>query len=323
MSVEYVVNRLVQTLLVMLLVSVMTFLFLSVLPGDPVTLLIGPENAATMTLEDIERAREDLGLNKPVPVRYVEWLGGILTGDWGTSVRTRAAVLDSIKNRAPVTLQLAALAWVISLVVALPVGILAALARNSWFDRFATLSSTAGVAMPNFWLAILMILLFSVKLGWLPSSGYVDPLTNPLEGLRRLLMPSLVLGLAQSATIMRQTRSSMLEVMNQDYIRTARAKGLSPYAVTISHGLRNAMLPVITVLGLRLGNLLGGSVIIESVFALPGMGRLAVNAIFTQDFPVVMGFVLLIAVVVSLASLITDLVYGLADPRIKLGRTAA
>ncbi len=320
MNARYVASRLWQTVIVMFLVSVLTFVFLTVLPGDPVTLLLGPENAATMTPEDIERARERLGLNEPLPVRYADWLGGVLTGDWGTSVRTRAPVLQSIENRAPVTLQLAAFAWVVSLVVAIPIGILAALARNSWFDRVATLLATTGVAMPNFWLAILMILLFSVRLGWLPSSGYVSPFEDPVAGFRHLLMPSIVLGLAQAATVMRQTRSSMLEVMQQDYIRTARAKGLSAYTVTIRHGLRNALLPVITVLGLRLGNLLGGSVIVESVFALPGMGRLAVNAIFTQDFPVVMGFVLLIALVVSVASLVTDLVYGFADPRIQLGR---
>lgn len=322
MNARYVLGRLWQTAIVMFLVSVLTFFFLTVLPGDPVTLLIGPENAATMTAEDIERAREELGLNDPIPVRYVEWLGGVLTGDWGTSVRTRAPVLESIENRAPVTLQLAAFAWVVSLIVAIPVGILAALARNSWFDRVSTLVATAGVAMPNFWLAILVILLFSVRLGWLPSSGYVSPLEDPVDGFKHLLMPAVVLGLAQAATVMRQTRSSMLEVMRQDYIRTARAKGLSAYTVTIRHGLRNAMLPVITVLGLRLGNLLGGSVIIETVFALPGMGRLAVNAIFTQDFPVMMGFVLLIALIVSLASLVTDLIYGFADPRIQLGRGA-
>jgi peptide/nickel transport system permease protein len=323
MSLQYVISRLWQTVIVMFLVTVLTFFFLTVLPGDPVTLLIGPENAATMTPEDIERAREDLGLNDPIPVRYVEWLGGIITGDWGTSVRTRAPVLESIQNRAPVTLQLAAFAWVVSLLVAIPVGVGAALMRNSWFDRGATLLATGGVAMPNFWLAILMILLFAVRLDWLPASGYVSPLDDPGESFKHFLMPAVVLGLAQAATVMRQTRSSMLEVMGQDYIRTARAKGLSSYTVAVRHGLRNAMLPVITVLGLRLGNLLGGSVIIESVFAIPGMGRLAVNAIFTQDFPVVMGFVLLIALVVSMASLVTDLVYGLADPRIQLSRSAA
>lgn len=323
MNLEYILNRLLQTLLIMFLVSVLTFMFVSVLPGDPVVLLLGPESSASMTPEAIERAREDLGLNSPVPVRYVKWLGGVLTGDMGTSIRTRQPVLTAIRERAPVTLQLAAMAWVISTVIAIPAGVVAALRRNSWFDRGATMMATAGVAIPNFWLGILVLLLFSVKLGWFPASGYVDPFKDPIQGLRTLILPSMVLGLAQSATIMRQTRSSMLEVMGHDYIRTARSKGLTPYAVTVRHGLRNALLPIITVLGLRLGNLIGGSVIIETVFALPGMGRLAIGGIFAQDFPVVMGVVLVIGLTVPMATLVTDIAYGIADPRIKVSRSAS
>lgn len=323
MNLEYILNRLLQTLLIMFLVSVLTFLFVSVLPGDPVVLLLGPESAASMTPEAIERAREDLGLNNPIPVRYAKWLGGVLTGDLGTSIRTRQPVLTAIRERAPVTLQLAAMAWMISTLIAIPAGVVAALRRNSWFDRAATMMATAGVAIPNFWLGILVLLLFSVKLGWFPASGYVDPFKNPIQGLRTLVLPSMVLGLAQSATIMRQTRSSMLEVMGHDYIRTARSKGLTPYAVTVRHGLRNALIPVITVLGLRLGNLIGGSVIIETVFALPGMGRLAIGGIFAQDFPVVMGVVLVIGLTVPMATLVTDIAYGIADPRIKVSRSAS
>ncbi|TAJ16496.1 MAG: ABC transporter permease [Dehalococcoidia bacterium] len=323
MNTEYVINRLLQTVLIMFLVSVITFTFVSVLPGDPVVLLIGPENAATMTPQAIAQAREELGLNKPLPIRYGEWLGGVLTGDWGTSVRTRQSVLTSIRERAPVTIQLSVMAWVISTLIAIPAGVVAALRRNSWFDRSATLMSTVGVAVPNFWLGILVLLLFAVKLGWFPASGYVDPFEHPVQGLRTLFLPSMVLGLAQSATLMRQTRSSMLEVMSHDYIRTARAKGLTPYQVTVRHGLRNALLPIITILGLRLGNLIGGSVVIETVFALPGMGRLAVGGIFAQDFPVVMGVVLVIGLAVPMATFLTDIAYGIADPRIKVGRSAS
>lgn len=319
MKLDYLINRLAQTLLTMFLVSLITFSFLAVLPGDPVTLMIGPDNAATMSAEEIELAKARLGLDKPIPVQYLTWIGGILTGDWGESIRTRRPVLESIKSRAPVTLQLAALSFAIAMMIAIPSGVVAALNRNSWFDRLSTIWAVGGVAMPNFWLAVLLILLFAVRLDWLPASGYVDPLDSPWEAAKRLILPAFVLGSAQSATIMRQTRSSMLEVLNQDYIRTARAKGLSPGAVILGHALRNALLPVLTIIGLRLGNLLGGSIIIETVFALPGMGRLAVTAIFFKDFPVVMGFVLLIGLTVPLANLLTDIAYGLVDPRIQLG----
>jgi peptide/nickel transport system permease protein len=207
---------------------------------------------------------------------------------------------------------------IISLAISIPIGIIASLRRNSWIDRLATTGAVAGVALPNFWFAILLILLFSVRFDVLPASGYVDPLDDPVDAAMHLVMPALVLGMAQSATIMRQMRSSMLEVMNQDYVRTARAKGLRPSRVVLTHALKNALIPVITLLGLRLANILGGTIIIEQVFALPGMGRLAVQAIFAQDFPVVMGFVLLIALLVQLANLATDLTYGLIDPRIRI-----
>lgn len=322
MSTRYLLSRLGQTVLVIVIVSMMTFFFLSVLPGDPVTAQIGAE-AGGFSQEALERARHELGLDKPLPLQYVDWAGRLLRGDWGTSIRTKESVLDALRARAPVTLQLTVLAMVISIAIAIPVGVAAALRRNSWLDRLATTGAVAGVALPNFWFAILLILLLSVRFEALPASGYVDPLDSPLMALKHLLMPAFVLGMAQSATIMRQTRSSMLEVMSQDYIRTARAKGLTGYRVVLAHALRNALIPVVTLLGLRLANILGGTIIIEQVFALPGMGRLAVQAIFAQDLPVVMGFVLVIALIVQLANLATDLSYGLIDPRIQLGRTRA
>jgi peptide/nickel transport system permease protein len=314
---RYLVTRMAQTILVMIIVSMMTFFFLSVLPGDPVTAQIGAD-AGGFSDELLEQARRDLGLDKPLPVQYVNWLGDILTGDWGNSIRTKEAVLTALGDRAPVTLQLTISAMLISLLISLPVGIAASLRRNSWLDRLATTGAVAGVALPNFWFAILLILLFSVRFDVLPASGYVDPMDDPIDAAKHLVMPAFVLGMAQSATIMRQMRSSMLEVLNQDYVRTARAKGLRPSRVVLSHALRNALIPVITLLGLRLANILGGTIIIEQVFALPGMGRLAVQAIFAQDFPVVMGFVLLIALLVQLANLLTDLTYGLIDPRIRI-----
>lgn len=322
MSTRYLLSRLGQTVLVVVIVSMMTFFFLSVLPGDPITAQIGAE-AGGFTEERLQLARHELGLDKPLPMQYVDWAGRMVRGNWGTSIRTKESVRDALWARAPVTLQLTVLAMLISIVIAIPVGVAAALKRNSWIDRLATTGAVAGVAMPNFWFAILLILLFSVRFTVLPASGYVDPLDNPLEGLKHLLMPALVLGMAQSATIMRQMRSSMLEIMGQDYVRTARAKGLTGYRVVVGHALRNALIPVVTLLGLRLANILGGTIIIEQVFALPGMGRLAVQAIFAQDLPVVMGFVLVVALIVQIANLATDLSYGLIDPRIQLGRSRA
>ncbi len=323
MKTEYLVGRILQTGLVVLLVSMATFFFLSVLPGDPVTVLISPENAATMTIDDIDRARERLGLNRPIAVQYLDWLGGTVTGDWGVSTRTGEPVRDALMKRAPVTLTLALFASALSLLIAIPAGIVAGIKRNSWFDRLATLWALAGVAMPNIWLGLLLILFFAVRLDLLPPSGYVSLATDPVEGIKRMILPAIVLGTAESATIMRQTRSSMLEVLSQDYVRTARAKGLRNRTVIIRHALRNALIPVTTILGLRLGNILGGAVIVETIFALPGMGRLAVQGIFAQDFPVTMAFVLLVAFVVAIANLITDITYALIDPRIQLGRRAA
>lgn len=323
MKTEYLVGRILQTGLVVLLVSMATFFFLSVLPGDPVTVLISPENAATMTIDDIERARERLGLNRPIAVQYLDWLGGTVTGDWGVSTRTGEPVRDALMKRAPVTLTLALFASALSLLIAIPAGIVAGIKRNSWFDRLATLWALAGVAMPNIWLGLLLILFFAVRLDLLPPSGYVSLATDPVEGIKRMILPAIVLGTAESATIMRQTRSSMLEVLSQDYVRTARAKGLRNRTVIIRHALRNALIPVTTILGLRIGNILGGAVIVETIFALPGMGRLAVQGIFAQDFPVTMAFVLLVAFVVAIANLITDITYALIDPRIQLGRRAA
>jgi oligopeptide transport system permease protein len=272
--------------------------------------------------------------------QYTRYLLGLVQGDLGQSYYVQDREVSTlIKDGFEVSLQLGIAAFLFAVVFGLALGVLSALNHNGPLDYLGVFFSMVGASMPNFILGTFLIVIFAVQLGWFDVLGWGGPkdweFWNPAStdfwkvfnpgnwDFRKVVLPVLALGVLPAAYFARITRASMLEVLNQDYIRTARAKGLSPYAVTIRHGLRNAMLPVITVLGLRLGNLLGGSVIIESVFALPGMGRLAVNAIFTQDFPVVMGFVLLIAVVVSLASLITDLVYGLADPRIKLGRTAA
>lgn len=318
MRVEYLMSRFLQAVLVIVLASMVTFVFLAVLPGDPISQFISSDNV--MTDAQLELARERLGLNRPLPIQYLSWAGNLLTGDWGTSIRTGQPVLVALGARAPVTLYLAALATALALVIAIPAGVIAAINRNRWIDRLATLGALVGVAIPNVWLGLLMILMFSVYLGWLPPSGYVRPTEDFVGFFQRMIMPAFVLGTAQAATIARQMRSSMLEVLGQDYVRTARAKGLSERTVIMTHAFRNALLPVITVLGLRLGSIIGGSVVVETIFALPGMGRLAIQGIFANDYPVTMGFVLLVAAAVSLANFATDIAYGVVDPRIQLGR---
>lgn len=320
MSTDYLAGRLLQTLAVLFLVSILSFTFLHLSSVDPVTARMSPEEGATLTQEQIAGLQETLGLNDPAPVQYVRWLGRILVGDWGWSIRTAEPVLTALLNRAPVTLLLSGLAMVLAIVVAIPMGIIAAINRNSWLDRAVTMFSLAGLAMPNIWLGLLVILLFSVQLGILPPSGYVPFTDNPLASLQRMILPALVLGTAEMATLARQTRSSMLETLRQEYVQTARAKGLTEYRVIVKHALRNALLPIATVLGFRLGNILSGSVIIETIFGLPGMGRLAVEGIFIGDYSVTLAFVLIVALMVALANLLTDVAYGLLDPRIQLGK---
>lgn len=321
MNSRYVASRLAQTLLIVWAVTVLTFLLLNLAPGDPLQIQL--EQAATsgaaLSEDQVEALREELGLNDNIVQRYVTWLEGLVTGDWGMSTRTRQPVLDALLDRAPVTLLLAVLASTFAITVAIPIGVLAALRRNSLFDRIATLGALAGVAMPNIWLGLLVILLFSVQLGWLPPSGYVSLTEDPIRALKHMVLPVFVLGTAEMATITRQTRSSMLEVIRQDYVRTARAKGLTGFHVIVRHALRNALLPVTTILGFRIGGILSGSVIIETIFALPGMGRLAVQALFVQDYYVTMAFVMMVAITVALANLVTDLAYTILDPRIRMG----
>lgn len=320
MTSDYLIGRVLQTIFVLLLVSIMSFTFLHLSSVDPVTARMSPEEGATLTEEQIHLLRDTLGLNDPAPVQYLKWLGRTVTGDWGWSTRTAEPVLSALASRAPVTLMLSGIAMVLAVCLSIPLGIIAAIRRNGWVDRGVTLFALSGLAMPNIWLGLLVILLFSVQLGWLPPSGYVSITENPVGSLQRMILPALVLGTSEMATLARQTRSSMLETLRQDYVQTARSKGLTEYTVIVRHALRNALLPVTTVLGFRLGNVLSGSVIVETIFGLPGMGRLAVEGIFIGDYSVTLAFVLVVALMVAFANLVTDIGYGLLDPRIQLGK---
>lgn len=311
---RFIAKRLVETIPVLLFMSMLVFSLMFFLPGDPVVGMLGP--GVDLDGEAVAKLRDDLNLDQPVPVQYVTWLGHLVQGDLGKSVASKKPVADSLRTRLPVSGVLAAYALVIMVVIAVPLGVIAATHRGRALDLIASGFSVVGLAVPGFWLAILMVMLFSVKLGWLPSSGYVSPTKDFFGSLRHLFLPALALGLGGAGSLTRQIRSSMLEVLQDDYIRTARAKGLTNRAVLFRHALRNALIPAVTVLGLSMGHLLGGSLIIESIFLIPGVGSLLVNAIFTRDFPVVQAGTLMVAIFVVLINLGVDVLYGLLDPRI-------
>ncbi len=312
---NYIAQRLLQMIPVLLLVSMISFALLFLLPGDPARLILGDQQASNQ--EAYAAVRKELGLDRPVPLQYVYWLGKTLRGDLGKSTRDHQPVMQGMRERLPVTLELATLALLLALVVAVPAGIVSAVRPNSWWDRVFSVLSLTGVAIPNFWLGILLIyaLAFIVKL--LPPSGYVPFGDNPAQNLSHLILPAITLGLGISAVIMRQTRSSLLEVMHQEYIVAARAKGLSTRAVVLWHAMKNALIPVITVIGLQVGLLFGGAVITESIFSIPGLGRWAVDSILQRDFPVVQAVCLVMAFGVLSTNLMTDFAYAFIDPRIR------
>ena len=311
---RYLLRRLLAMIPVIFGVTLITFALLRFIPGDPIQVMLGPEVIGNRA----EELRRLYGLDRPWPVQYVEWLGRALRGDLGASLRSGLSVSSSILERLPVTVELTILSMLFGLLVGLPLGILAAQTRGSAVDSLLTSLSLLGISMPNFWLATLMTLLFSLTLRWLPPIGYVTLQESVVDNLRHLIMPAVALGLPLGATIMRFARSALLEVLGQDYIRTARAKGLRYTKVVLSHGLRNALIPVITITGIQVGRLLGGAVIVEQIFALPGLGRYTFDAIGQRDYPVVQGTVLVFTVVFILVNLLVDLLYGFVDPRIKL-----
>ena len=311
---EVVLRRLLATVPVLLLVTAGVFALLHLTPGDPVDAMMA-ESADASTKESLRR---ELGLDRPIAVQYAAWMGRLLRGDLGRSIRNGEPVLENVSRRIRPSLQLALLAMAIALTIAFPVAIASAVRHNTGVDRLGTTFALFGICMPNFLLALLLIFVFGVTLRWLPISGYLDPLEEGWSGLRSLILPAVTLGLALAAVITRTLRSSLLEALAEDYVRTARAKGLSEWVVIRGHVLKNALIPVVTVLGLQLGTLIGGAVITEYVFALPGVGRLVVDAVFARDYPLVQGVILLIALGFIVSNLFVDLLYGYIDPRIRL-----
>ena len=309
----FIIRRLLQSAIVLFLASIVVFSFAHAAPGDPVLNILGPRPDQ----QAADSLREQLGLNKPLPQQYLSWAGRAVKGDLGQSLATREPVSTVLKTRVVATAQIALGAWIISMAIGLPAGIIAALARNRWPDYVASVVAVSGVAMPSFWFAIMLIILFGVTWRILPTSGYISFTSDPLQSIKLSILPWVVGGFAGSAVLMRQMRSALLEVLNQDYVRTARAKGLKQQVVIMRHALKNALIPIVTIAGMTLGYLLGGEVIIEWVFGIPGVGRAMVEAVFKKDFPIIQGAALMIGVAVVFANLIVDIAYGWLDPRIR------
>jgi peptide/nickel transport system permease protein len=313
---RYIARRLVLLVPVLIGVSLVTFFLVHLLPGNALDLIIGVDQQ--MTFEQKAQLRHQYGFDAPLPVQYVKWVDHVLHGDLGTSLRSKRPVTTELRLRMPVTFELTLVAVILGGVPAIALGALAAVRRNTWVDYLSTLVTLVGVAMPNFWLATLLVLIFALKLRWLPPIQYVPFTENPLDNLRHLLLPAIALGAPLATTIMRQTRSAVLEMLGQDHVRVARAKGLREILVLNRHVLRNALIPIITVLGIQIARLLGGVFIIEFIFALPGVGRYTLDAIQNRDYAIVQGVVLVIAVVSVLISLVVDVLYAVIDPRIRV-----
>ncbi len=311
----FLASRLLALLPVLWGVSVVVFLLIHLLPGNAIQMFLGTQ--VEMTPAQMEELRRLFGLNKPLPAQYADWILRVVRGDFGVSLRTSRPVLPDILARLPVSVEITLLALAVALAIALPVGVLAALRRGSAADAVIRVAGLVGLSIPNFWLATMLLLLLGNVLPIASIGVYVEFLTNPVANLTVLTLPAFSLGVALAAVLMRFIRSSLLEVLGQEYVRTARAKGLREFLVINRHALRNALIPVITVVGFQAGYLLGGTVVIEEVFALPGMGRLALNAIAQRDYPVVQGVVLTIACLFVLVNLAVDILYAFVDPRVR------
>ncbi|MGE0419974.1 MAG: ABC transporter permease [Acetobacteraceae bacterium] len=307
-------SRIAQIIPTLILVSVLVFGLQQLMPGDPAEIMAGEERGDPKVLQQI---REELKLDQPLPIQYINWVGNVVQGNLGYSWRSRERITTLIAQKLPVTLQLGVMAFVIAVALGVPAGIIAAVHRNRPLDYLANAIGLAGLSTPNFWLGIMLILLVSVQLGWLPPSGYV-PLTESLgQSLATTIMPAFVLGSAIAAILMRHTRSAMLTALDQDYVRTARAKGLGEFIVVLRHALRNALIPVVTLGALELGTLLSGAVLTEQVFSIPGFGKMIVDAVFNRDYPVVQGVVLVTAFLYVMLNLIADILYVVINPRLR------
>ena len=308
-----IIKKILTAIPVLFIVSIVLFLLLSVMPGDAADSMA----TADATAEEVEQLRESMGLNDPFYVQYFRWLTNVFRGDFGISLLNGASVTEKVVTRLPVTLELTLLAMLIAVAIALPMGVLSATHRNGILDAIASFVSMVGVAMPHFWLAMLLIILFAVNLNVLPASGFTPIDESLADNLRRMILPAFSVGLGFAATVMRQTRSNMIDVLNADYISTAKAKGLSSGVIVWKHGVRNALIPVITVIGMQTGRLFGGAIVIETIFGLPGLGTAIVNSIYSRDYQMTMGCVMMVAVIIILINTVVDILYVVIDPRVR------
>lgn len=316
---SFIIRRLSTSAIVIILVSIFVFYAMRLLPGDPIKMVVIQQ--ADFSEEQIEQMRHEFGLDRPMIVQYLNWVRGLFKGDMGESIVLRTPVADEIFRRLPISLFLGFLALAIGIIFGVPAGIISAVRRGKWMDTAVVTFTNIGITIPAFWLGFILIYLFGLKLGWLPVLGFTSPFKNFLLSLKQTIMPVCCLAVFPLCSVTRQTRSSMLEVMGQDYIRTAWSKGLKEQVIIVRHGLKNAFIPIITVVGMMINIIIGGTVIIETVFNIPGMGRLVVASVLDQDYPYVQGVILVIAIGVTLVNLLVDLTYGWLDPRIRYGKS--
>jgi peptide/nickel transport system permease protein len=315
----YIIRRLILGVIILLLVTLLVFLAMRLLPGDPLIIFISQSQVQMYSAEQLVELRQEYGLDRTLPVQYISWIGNILRGDMGKSILLGQDVGYLISKRLPVTIYFGVMSFIVSAFFGIIFGVICALRRGKWIDSVVTVLANIGITLPAFWVGILLMYLFSLMLHWLPTSGYVAPTESLGQSLRSAIMPVICLSLFSVASLTRQTRSAMLEVVRQDYIRTAWSKGLRERVIILRHTIKNAMIPVITILGLQVGLIFGGSVLIETVFNIPGMGRLMATSLFSHDYQIVQAGTLVIAVVVVLSNLMVDISYGWFDPRIRYG----
>ena len=315
----YTVKRVFLFAPTIFIVTLIVFFIIWILPGDPALVILtgGSDDVATIREQDLEKLQHELGLDRPIYVRYADWMWGLLRGDLGNSIWYTSPVMDDLKDRFPVSIQLAVMSIIIAVLFAVPLGVLSAVKQDTWIDYIARLFTIAGVALPTFWVGVLIVFVLAFWFNWLPPLGYATLWEDPMTNLQQLAFPAAALGFHDVAFIARMTRSSMLEVLRDDYVRTARSKGLNEWAVVFRHGLGNALLPILTVTGLRFGNLLGGVVVIETIFVVPGVGNYLIDAIVHQDFTVIQAIILMTAVIIVCLNLLVDLLYGFIDPRVR------
>ncbi|WP_019013555.1 ABC transporter permease [Elioraea tepidiphila] len=312
--IRFLARRLAGSAVVLLLVSLLTFGLIWLVPGDPTTVLL----EASATPEQVGRLRVALGLDKPLPLQMLDWYGRVLSGDLGQSILLNRSVTEALLERLPVTLSIAAISLTLAVMLGVTAGILAALFHNRWPDQIVMSTALFGLSVPDFWLGLVFVVVFALGLGWFPTGGFTPIEQGVMEWARSIALPSLALALTQMGFVARMARASMLDVLNQDFVRTADAKGLSRTYVVLRHGLPNALVPLLTVTGIIAGALLGGTVVIEQVFSIPGVGRLIIGAILSRDFPVIQGGLLFLAVVYLLVNLVVDILYAAVDPRVRL-----